>query len=453
MKAYTVWARMGALALVAMLGRGHAQPTPLKTLAQARGITIGAAITFPSSPSRMTFDSLVTRNFTGIVAENDQKFGSIEPSNGSFSWTNSDRIVDFAQQFGLKLRFHNFIWHQQSSFVANGTSGPAANSFTRDSAFQIMRRHINTVMQRYKTRNGGQMGVFTEWDIVNEATARDSGLGDTANIAGGMRMGSGDISLLSRWVTYTQGETHDFDYVDSAFAIAHRNDTTAKLVYNDYDAEGMGKKSNTVFSLVSKLKSRGIPVNAVGMQCHWHLGQAGTTSNGAWDAQEVVQNMARIAALGLDISITELDIRITTPSDSTKLAAQSQAYQTILGICLAQPRCKNFFVWGVRDDGSWIPGKYTGFTAPLLFSGSGTTYTPKPAYYGLIATLQSTAVRAEPGARRRAPALTFRAGEPLRDLMGRRIKSLPGRPADRPAFAAQRPVAGPARAASQGTPR
>ena len=439
--------RLGALALAGILGIAQAQPTSLKTLAQARGITIGAAITFPSS--RATFDTLVTRNFTGIVAENDQKFGNIETSNGTFTWTNSDRIVDYAQQFGLKLRFHNFIWHQQSSFVANGTSGPAANSFTRDSAFQIMRRHINTVMGRYKTRNGGQMGVFTEWDVVNEATARDSGLGDTANIAGGMRMGSGDISLLSRWVTYTQGETHDFDYVDSAFVIAHRNDSTAKLVYNDYDAEGMGKKSNTVYSLVSKLKSRGIPVNAVGMQCHWHLGQAGTTSNGAWDPQEVVQNFARIAALGLDISITELDIRITTPSDSTKLAQQSAAYQNILSICLAQPRCKNFFTWGVRDDGSWIPGKYTGFTAPLLFSGSGTTYTPKPAYYGLISVLQSTAIRHDPGARRRSPLLTFRENEPLRDLMGRSMKSLPDRPTGRPVFAAQKPVS----TSSQGTER
>jgi hypothetical protein len=100
----------------------------------------------------------------------------------------------------------------------------------------------------------------------------------------------------------------------------------------------------------------------------------------------------------------------------------------------------------VRDDGSWIPGKYSGFTAPLLFSGSGTTYTPKPAYYGLIATLQATAIRGEPGARRRAPALTFRANEPVRDLLGRSMNSLP----DRPVFAVQKPAS---QRTSQGTSR
>src|SRR5690606_32409421 len=159
------------------------------------------------------------------------------------------------------------------------------------------------------------------------------GNSDPGNLYNGMRLSTGNpINLdsgLSRWVGYTQGETNDFDYVDSAFVIAHRNDTTAKLALNDYDAEGMGKKANDVFSLVSKLRSRTIPVHVVGMQCHWYVGPHNTGSSGAWDRQQTAQNMARIAALGLDISITELDIRFQNPSDSTKLYQQREAYETI----------------------------------------------------------------------------------------------------------------------------
>jgi endo-1,4-beta-xylanase len=392
----------------------------------------------------------VTRNFGGIVAENDQKWVSIQPSNNNFSWTNSDRMVDFAQQHNLKLRFHTFVWHQQSSFMANGHSNGVAqptnaNAFNRTTAFQEMREHIDAVMGRYKSRNGGQMHVFSEWDVVNEAAARDSGMFDTANLYGGMRLSTGNSvhldSGLSRWVGYTQGETNDFDYVDSAFVIAHRNDTAARLVLNDYDAESMGKKGNAVYSLVSKLRSRNIPVHVLGMQCHWYLGTSNTGSSGAWDPQQFVQNMNRIAALGLDMSLTELDIRITTPSDSTKLAQQRAAYENVLSMCLAQPRCKRFYVWGMRDGQSWINSRYPGWGSPLLFTGTGTTYTPKPAYDGLVHVLQTTTAiernAAAPGARRRPPALQFHSHGPVRDLLGRRM---PGLPDHRPAFATSRPA-------------
>jgi hypothetical protein len=176
------------------------------------------------------------------------------------------------------------------------------------------------------------------------------------------------------------------------------------------------------------------------MQAHWYIGPSNSGSSGAWDPQQITQNMARIAALGLDISITELDIRFQNPSDSTKLAAQRTAYETILGICLAQPRCKRFYVWGTRDGSSWVNSRFSGYGSPLLFTGSGSTYTPKPAYYGLISVLETTPIRKDPGAVRRAPALNFRANEPVRDLMGRDIgrnsRSLP----DRPVFAAQKPA-------------
>jgi len=442
----------GLLCTLALSGTAEAQPTPLKTLAQAHGIDIGVAVSFPGS-GRAQYDSVLTRNFTGMVAENDHKWGNIQPTNGTFNWTNADRMVDFAQQFNMNLRFHAFVWHQQSSFMANGHSAGVAqptnpNAFDRAGAFTEMREHIGAVMQRYKTRNGGQLHVIKEWDVVNEAAARDSGNDDPQNLYGGMRRSTGNSvnldSGLSRWVGYTQGETNDFDYIDSAFAIAHRNDTTARLVYNDYDAEHMGKKGNTVYSLVSKLKSRGILIHVLGMQCHWYIGPSNSGPSGAWDPQQFVQNMNRIAALGLDMSITELDIRFANPSDSTKLAQQRAAYENVLSMCLAQPRCKRFYVWGIRDGSSWVNSRFPGYGTPLLFTGTGTTYTPKPAYDGLVHVLQTTtsiAARsgsAFPGSARRTRALQFRSDLPVRDVLGRSMPSLPD---GRPAFAAQKPVA------------
>ncbi len=427
---------------LAMLGAcvagAVAQPTPLKTLAKAHGIDIGVAVSFPQASGRAAYDSLITRNFTGIVAENDHKWGSISSQPGQYNWTNSDRMVDFAQQHGLNLRFHAFVWHQQSSYIANGHQNNVAqptdpNKYTREEAFTHMRNHIGAVMGRYQTRNGGQMHVFSEWDVVNEAVARDSA---------GMRLSTGKDSLLSRWVGYTKGEDNEFDYIDSAFVIAHRVDSNAVLAYNDYDAEHMGVKGNLVYSLLSKLKNRNIPVHVLGMQSHFHMNQPGTYSSGAWDPQQFVQNMNRVAALGLDISITELDIRMPLPADSAQLEQQREAYETILSMCLAQPRCKRFYVWGIRDGQSWINNRYPGWGAPLLFTGSGTTYTPKPAYHGLIDVLETTPVSlrgrsAFPGAQRRTRALVYEGREPLRDVLGRKMPSLPD---GRASFAARKPV-------------
>ncbi len=424
--------RYTALVTISIFGILQAQPTQLKTLAQARGIDIGVALS--SANGGAALDSVVTKNFTGFVPENDTKWGSISSAPGVYSWTGTDGMLDFAAKYNMKMRFHAFVWHQQSSYIANGHSAGVAqpadpNKYTREEAFTHMRNHIGAVMTHIKTRNGGQTHLISEWDVVNEAAARDSGNDDPTNLYGGMRRSTGNSlnldSGLSRWVGYTKGETNDFDYIDSAFVISHRNDTTARLVYNDYDAESMGKKSNTVYALVSKLKNRNIPIHVLGMQCHWYIGPSNTGSGGAWDPQQIVQNMARIAALGLNISLTELDIRFQNSSDSVKLAQQSQAYETIMSICLAQPRCKKFFVWGVRDGQSWVNNRFPGYGTPLLFSGTGSTYTPKPAYYGVIAALQTTSIRT-PGARQRA--VSFTTSGPSYDMRGRQLKSLPAGP-------------------------
>lgn len=75
-----------------------------------------------------------------------------------------------------------------------------------------------------------------------------------------------------------------------------------------------------------------------------------------------------------------------TPPTSAHLAAQRDAYETLLEICLANPNCKNFFLWGLNDGSSWIPGQFPGQGAPLLFDDS---FNPKPAYAGLQAVFQA----------------------------------------------------------------
>ena len=381
----------------------------LRTLADAHGIHIGAAVTFPGSPA--VYDTTLVRYFNTAVCENAMKWQSLQNTQGTFTYTSADAVVNFAQSHGMAMRGHNFIWHQQSGFIQN-------INVSRDSMFKIMKTHITTVMNHYR-------GKIYEWDIVNEAAARDSI---------GLRDGVTGIDT-SKWAKLTDAAHNNFDYIDSAFTYARRADSNVHLVYNDYDCEGMGIKSNLVYNLVGHLKSLKI-LDGVGLQCHFHLPDV-AGSSGAWVPSEMAANLQRLAALGLDISLTEVDIRIPNNADAAHLATQNSQYQTLMSLCLAQPRCKTFVTWGVNDQQSWIPGKFSGYGAALLFDNTTTNgaYTPKADYNAMVAAFSSTGLRPLLGNRNlriipvNGPYSSF-------DLRGRNISVFPFNPQ----FVIQKPV-------------
>jgi endo-1,4-beta-xylanase len=127
------------------------------------------------------------------------------------------------------------------------------------------------------------------------------------------------------------------------------------------------------------LQQTGVPIDGVGMQMHTWLG-------GAPPAYELSANMQRLAKLGLEIHITEMDVRLqySTSDQATKLAEQAEIYREVLSVCLSVPNCKAFLTWGVSDKYSWIPG-FTGKPDdPLLFDKGGL---PKPAYFSVVKLL------------------------------------------------------------------
>ena len=353
------------LIIAAFMAQVQAQA--LRVVASARGINIGCA--YKNGGGAGTYNNTLAREFNGLVGENNMKWDGLQAVRGTFTFAGADAMVNFAQQNDMIVRGHTFVWHQQSGFAAN-MPAQATVQATRDTMFKVMKTHITTVMNRYK-------GKIHEWDIVNEAVARDSA---------GMRLGTGTSS--SFWSLRTDAANNNWDFVDSAYTYARLADPTAFLVYNDYDCEGMGKKSNLVYTLVSRLKAKGL-IDGVGLQCHFYVPGTSTGSNGAFSAAEMAANLKRLAELGLRISLTEIDFRVPTPPTAAHLAAQRDAYETLLGLCLANANCKNFFLWGLNDGSSWIPGQYAGQGAPLLFDDS---YNSKPAYAGLQEVFQAPVV-------------------------------------------------------------
>ncbi|MBY0425250.1 MAG: endo-1,4-beta-xylanase, partial [Cytophagales bacterium] len=176
------------------------------------------------------------------------------------------------------------------------------------------------------------------------------------------------------------------EVLDSAFKWTNQIDPSAKLIYNDYGAETMNSKSNAVYALVSRLKSRNVPIHGVGFQSHIGYTTAPTmTAN--WIVQ-ADQNIKRLGALGLQVSITELDLGIPAPFDATKYAQQATSYGNILRLALRNSSIvKTFTLWGFTDKYSWIPGfsNYKNGAALIFYDD----FTPKPAYDELVSILKA----------------------------------------------------------------
>src|SRR4029453_14566919 len=72
---------------------------------------IGAAI----EPAQMEGlkAEMLKKHVNWLVAENVMKPDAIQPTEGKFNWGNADRIVAFAKENDIEVRFHTLLWHSQ----------------------------------------------------------------------------------------------------------------------------------------------------------------------------------------------------------------------------------------------------------------------------------------------------------------------------------------------------
>ena len=315
--------------------------TPLGQLAAAKGRYFGTALE-AGRLSGSPYNQIAGTEFSMVTPGNEMKWDATEPTRGSFSFTRGDQIVSFAQAHGQRVRGHTLVWHSQlPGWVTGG-------GFSAATLTSIMQNHIANVAGHYA-------GQLYAWDVVNEPFNED---------------GTRRASVFQT----TIGDS----YIATALRAARAADPAAKLYINDFNTDGVNAKSTAMFNLAQSLKQQGVPLDGVGIQGHLILGQVPSS---------LQQNIQRFADLGLDVAITELDIRMTLPATAAMLTQQAANYATAVNACLAVTRCVGVTTWGVGDADSWIPGVFSGQGAALLFD---TNYQPKPAYSAVATALGGT---------------------------------------------------------------
>ena len=309
---------------------------------------------------------IVETNFNSITAENSLKWMFIQPSPNYFNFTVADKYVDFGTKNNMHIVGHALVWHSQlADFMQNIES--------KAEMTKHFENHIYTLVSRYK-------GKINAWDVVNEAFNEDGSMRESVF-----------YKLLGK------------NYIEKAFELTHNADPNVDLIYNDYNLYKKEKRDG-VINMVKQMKSKGIKIDAVGVQAHWSLNQP--------SLYEIEQIILDISKLGVDVMFTELDISVL-PSPWEQVGAEvSQNFSRFEGDPKMDPyidklpksvqnklakRYKDIFelfikhsdkisrvtFWGVMDKHSWlndfpIKGR-TNY--PLLFNR---TFQEKEAYNALI---------------------------------------------------------------------
>ncbi|MBD1843618.1 endo-1,4-beta-xylanase [Cyanobacteria bacterium FACHB-63] len=293
----------------------------LKQRAAAKGIIYGSASNYSPLKQDPQFAKLFAETCGILVPENSLKWGPLRPAPDRFDFTEADWMAQYAQQNKLLLRGHTLVWkHSNPDWLESVTSRTAE---------KVLTEHITTVVKRYA-------GRMHSWDVVNEAI-------------GGIPSWRSDGLQTMPWLT-----TLDKDYIEIAFRAAAAADPRALLVYNDnsveYDIPVHNRTRSAILELLQYLKSRKVPVQALGIQ--GHLDAAETRFN----ANKLRQFLKDVASLGLKILITELDVTDQNlPADQTARDRMvARAYEEYLSVVLDEPAVIGVITWGISDRYTWL---------------------------------------------------------------------------------------------------
>jgi len=317
-------ARVGALGAAGLSGvSAFATPQTRVFAAGTAGkpIPYGAAVRADALTSDMSYRGAVIANCQIIVPEGEMKWPDIHPARGEYRFEKADALMDFARQNRIQVRGHTLAWYGgMPAWTAAIDSGAEAERELVD--------HIETVVSRYR-------GAIPSWDVVNEPL---------------VDWPDGPTSLRPSIWTTQLGPS----YLPIALRATAAVDPYTQLVLNEYDIEYQGPRfaarRKALLQLLRSLRDRDVPLHGIGLQAHLFASRA-------IDRDGLQDFLREVAALKLDVLITELDViddefpgRV---SERDALVA-GLAGQFLEAVCdVVRP--KAILTWGLSDRYTWVP--------------------------------------------------------------------------------------------------
>jgi endo-1,4-beta-xylanase len=307
----------------------------LNALAREKGFSFGTALSTRGLRDA-AYVQLIREQCGILVPENELKMPVLQPQPGVFDFARADALLAFAEGAGLKVRGHTFLWHhprwlprwlETFDFGAN----PAR------AATQLIGDHVRHVVAHFGRR-------ISSWDVVNEAVD---------NVTGAMRE-----TRLSQAMGGADA------VIEVAFRAARAALPDTELVYNDYIGweKDCGPHRDGVLKLLERLRRRGVPVNALGIQGHIGAGNQDSNAGRAFDARDESawhRFLKEVTGMGYKLLITEFDVHdAPLPADFAKRDAQVAALgRDFLDATLSFREVNAVLCWGLADKYTWLQGR------------------------------------------------------------------------------------------------
>jgi Glycosyl hydrolase family 10 len=177
-----------------------------------------------------------------------------------------------------------------------------SQQWTNETLIAAMQEHIKSEVSHYK-------GQSYCWDVVNEALDDDG--------------------------SFRQWELCNVirpAHIPLAFDAAAVADPDVKLYYNDYNIDFGGGKASAAQELLQMMNAYGTRINGVGLESHFIVGETPSAADQA-------SNTAAFTALGVEVAVTELDVRQNLPETADQDQQQALDYVSTVTACLETEDC------------------------------------------------------------------------------------------------------------------
>lgn len=312
------------LGLASSYGYSARAAESLGAIAHSRGIVFGASFAVHELDRLhgTTYADMYAREVRLVTSELEFKLSSTRPQPGAFDYSGVQRLIGWSKLHGIDVRAHTLIWDDDV---------PAwVKALPRDRIPALIEEIISSASQFAND--------IRYWDVVNEP------IGPWDHQPGNLRKGPYFSAM---------GE----DYITAAFRAARAQyGAGAVLVLNEAQCETDDELGATfrasLLALLHRLKDRGTPINAVGIQSHLKLAAK-------YDLPRFSAFLAEISSLGYELHITELDVNDSGihGSPAQRDRAVAKLYGDYLEEVLRHTAVKVVQTWQLSDGTSWMYDK------------------------------------------------------------------------------------------------
>ena len=298
-----------------------------------------------------------------VTPENGGKWGSVEFTRDVYNWNDARAARAQARANGHVFKWHVLFWgNQQPQWMWD---------LTPEEQMVEIREWLDAIRTEFPD--------LEQIEVVNEPLHDRPDKTSAGNTTAGGGSGGYYEALGGAGTT-------GHDWIIQAFTLAREYFPNAQLMLNDYSITNDGNATTSYLQIIELLKARGL-IDLVGIQGHAF---EFNYNNLPGSAATHTANLARLAAAGLPIYVTEFDIdgvdAIFSVQDD---ALQLTRYQALFPVFWENEAVKGVTMWGYVQGGHWR----TGSGAWLMYPNGA----ERPALQWLVRYMENNLAVVTPG--------------------------------------------------------